>query len=227
MNGNSMSHAFWSILVRDLTLAVRKRSEIAQPLVFFFIVVTLFPFALGPDQALLGRLMPGIIWVAALLASTLSLDAMFRSDFNDGALEQMLLSHHPLTLLVGAKILAHWLLTGAPLILAAVALGAFLHVTSAALETLFTSLLLGTPVLSLIGAIAVALTVGLRGGGMLLTLLILPLYIPVLIFATAGVTNAGSGLSPAAELYFIAGIFILSLTLAPLATAFSLRIRMG
>ncbi|MFP4615764.1 MAG: heme exporter protein CcmB [Thiohalorhabdus sp.] len=219
-----MGHAFAAILARDLTLALRHRSELGNPLMFFIVVVTLFPLALGPEQDTLTRVAPGILWVAALLAATLSMDGMFRSDFEDGSLEQMLLSPHSPALLVVAKVLAHWLVTGLPLILISPLLALFLHLPLEALPVLLATLALGTPVLSMVGAIGVALTVGLRRGGLLLTLLVLPLYIPVLIFAAGAVDNAAAGLPVAGQLYFLAALLILALTLAPLATAAALRI---
>jgi len=222
-----MGQAFLAILKRDLTLALRHRSEMANPLVFFVVVVSLFPLALGPEQDILTRVAPGILWVAALLAATLAMDGMFRSDFEDGSLEQLLLSPHPPSVLVLAKILAHWLITGLPLILISPLLALFLHLPGQALGVLLATLALGTPVLSMVGAIGVALTVGLRRGGLLLTLLVLPLYVPVLIFAAGAVDNAAAGFPVAGQLYFLAALLVLSVTLAPLATAASLRISLG
>jgi heme exporter protein B len=222
-----MGHAFLAILKRDLTLALRHRSELANPLVFFVVVVSLFPLALGPEQDILTRVAPGILWVAALLAATLAMDGMFRSDFEDGSLEQLLLSPHPPSVLVLAKILAHWLATGLPLILISPLLALFLHLPGDALGVLLATLALGTPTLSLVGAIGVALTVGLRRGGLLLTLLVLPLYVPVLIFAAGAVDNAAAGFPVAGQLYFLAAVLVLAATLAPLATAASLRISLG
>jgi heme exporter protein B len=168
-----------------------------------------------------------VIWVAALLATLLSLEGMFRSDFEDGALEQMVVSPHPLSVLVLAKICAHWLTTGLPLIVLAPLLGVLLHLEPAGILTLMYTLALGTPVLSLVGAIGMALTVGLRRGGVLLSLLVLPLYIPVLIFAANAVGSAAAGLPVAGQLYFIASLLVLAVTLAPVATAAALRISMG
>ncbi len=213
-----------ALLRRDLTLAMRRRSEMANPLLFFVIVISLFPLAIGASPAILQTIAPGIIWVAALLAALLSLDSIFRSDFEDGSLEQLLLSPHPVALLVLAKIVAHWLVSGLPLVLLAPLLGIVLHFPAAALDTLLLGLALGTPVLSLVGAIGVALTVGLRRGGLLLALLILPLYIPVLIFAAASAANAAAGVSPAAGLYLLAALLAFALTLGPLAAAAALRI---
>lgn len=219
--------AFVVVLTRDATLAFRRQAELVNPLIFFIMVVTLFPFAFGSDSGLLQRITAGMIWITALLASTLSLDSIFRSDFEDGSIEQIVLSRYSLILLVSAKITAHWLLTGLPLILVAMLVGFILSLPGQAMQALLATLLLGTPVLSLIGAIAVALTVGLRSGGMLLSLLILPLYMPVLIFSMLAVENAMSELPISAELNFLAGILVLSATLAPVATASSLRIRLS
>ncbi len=217
-------HAFFIILRRDLTLAYRHRAELINPLIFFVIVVSLFPLGIGPQPQTLQLLAPGVIWVAALLAAMLSLETMFRSDFSDGALEQMALSHHPLSLLVLAKVLAHWLVTGLPLIIAAPLLGVLLYLPSEAIGALVLTLALGTPILSLIGAIGVALTVGLRRGGMLLSLLVLPLYIPVLIFGANAVNAAAEGMAMLGQLYLLAALLALAVTLAPLAVAAALRI---
>lgn len=224
MQGPGPSRAFVGLLHRDLLLAFRHRSQLANPLLFFILVVSLFPLGISPDTKLLTTLAPGVIWVAALLATLLSLDNMFRSDFDDGALEQMLVSPYPTTLLVLAKIVAHWLVTGLPLLLVAPILGALLALPGAAMRTLMISLALGTPVLSLVGAIGVALTVGLRRGGALLSLLVLPLYVPVLIFGANSVDAAAAGLPVLSQLYFLGALLALAITLAPLAVAAALRI---
>ncbi len=223
----SVTAAFFALLRRDLTLAARHRGELANPLIFFLIVVSLFPLALGPDSATLRQIAPGVIWVAALLASLLSLEGLFRSDFDDGSLEQVLLSPHPTALLVSAKLLAHWLVTGLPLLLLSPLLGLLLQLPERALGTLLASLLLGTPVLSLVGSIGVALTVGLRRGGLLLSLLVLPLGVPVLIFAASAVNDAALGLEVGAQLLFLGAMLALAVTLAPLAVAAALRISAG
>jgi heme exporter protein B len=223
----SLTTAFATLMRRDLTLAYRHRSELANPLLFFVLVISLFPLALGPDSHTLKPLAPGIIWVAALLASLLSLEGIFRSDFDDGALEQMLLSPHPAPLLVLGKVLAHWLVTGLPLVLIAPLLGVLLHLPAAGMGALVVTLLLGTPVLSLLGAIGVALTVGIRRGGLLLTLLILPLYVPVLIFASSAVADAAGGFAVSGQIWFLAAMLVMALTLAPLAAAAALRISVG
>jgi heme exporter protein B len=219
--------AFYLLLRRDLTLAYRHRAELANPLLFFVIVVSLFPLGVSPESKVLKIMAPGVIWVAALLAAMLSLESMFRSDFEDGALEQISLSPHPLPLLVMAKVLAHWLVSGLPLLLLAPLLGVLLFLPEAATATLLLTLLLGTPVLSLVGAIGVALTVGLRRGGILVSLLVLPLYIPVLIFAANAVNSAGGGIPVSGQLYFLAALLVLALTLAPFAIAAALRISLS
>ena len=183
----SLTTAFFAVIRRDLILAFRRRAEVANPVFFFILIVTLFPLGIGAQPKLLQAMAPGIIWVSALLAVMLSLDSLFRSDFDDGSLEQMLLSSHPLTIMVFAKIIAHWMVTGLPLLLVAPLLAVFLGLPEQALGTLLITLVLATPVLSLIGSIGVSLTVGLRRGGMILSLLVLPLYVPVLIFASNAV----------------------------------------
>jgi heme exporter protein B len=219
--------AFAALLRRDLMLAFRHRGEMANPLLFFVIVVSLFPLGIGSESELLRKLAPGVIWVAALLATLLALEGLFRSDFEDGALEQLLVSPHPLSVLVLAKILAHWITSGLPLIVMAPLLAMLLHLQGPATRTLVFTLALGTPVLSLVGAIGIALTVGLRRGGVLLSLLVLPLYIPVLIFAANAVSVSAAGLPVAGQLYFIASLLVLAITLAPLAAAAALRISLG
>jgi len=227
MHTNPLYNVFITILKRDLFFGMRRSGELVNSLIFFLIVVTMFPFALGTESALLRDIYPGVIWVAALLSVTMSLDRMFNSDFEDGTLEQMLLSQHSTTFIAMAKIVAHWLLTGVPLIIASMFLGVIFGLSYEALQAMLVTLLLGTPVLSLVGSAAMALTVGLRGGGMLLSLSILPLYIPLLIFSVAAVSNASQGLGFTGEIYFISAILVLAITLAPFATAISLRIRFG
>lgn len=224
---SSHSSPIYTLLKRDLTLAYRHRSELANPLLFFIIVVSLFPLGISPETKILQQIAPGIIWVAALLAAMLSLDNLFRSDFEDGSLEQMALTSHSLSLLVLSKIFAHWLLTGLPLLIIAPLLGVLVALPSEAMWALMATLALGTPILSLIGAIGVALTVGLRRGGILLSLLVLPLYIPVLIFGANAVATAGSGLPVMGQLYFLGALLSLSLTLSPFATAAALRISLS
>lgn len=224
---NELVRAYAALLRRDLLLAFRHRGELANPLLFFLIVVTLFPLGVSPEEALLRKIAPGVIWIAALLAALFSLENMFRSDFDDGALEQMALSPHPLSVLVLAKVTAHWLVSGLPMLFMAPVLALFFTLPAGAVYALELTLLVGTPLLSLIGAIGVALTIGLRRGGVLLTLLVLPLYIPVLIFATNAVAAAGAGLPVEGQLYFLAALLALAVTLAPLATAAALRISLS
>lgn len=224
---NGITHAMAALIRRDLTLAFRHRGELANPLLFFALIVTLYPLGVSPEPELLRTVAPGVIWIAALLAALFSLENLFRSDFDDGALEQMALSPHPLALLALARVLAHWLVSGLPLLLLAPLLALQLNLNAAAIQALLATLALGTPLLSLVGAIGVALTVGLRRGGMLLTLLVMPLYIPVLIFATNAVAAAGAGMPIEGQLYFLAALLVLGLTLAPLAVAAALRISLS
>ena len=223
----SLRTAFFAIIRRDLLLAFRRRSEIANPLFFFILIVTLFPLGVGAQHILLQAIAPGIIWVSALLAAMLSLDSLFRSDFDDGSLEQIFLSAHSVSILILGKIFAHWLVTGLPLLFVAPLLAVFLGMPDHALGVLMLTLLLGTPVLSLIGAIGVALTVGLRRGGMILSLLVLPLYVPVLIFASNAVEMATTGLPVNAQLNILGSILLLALTLAPLPTAAALKMSLN
>ncbi len=219
-----MTRAFLSVLRRDLLLAFRHRQDLLNPLLFFIITCSLFPLGVSPEQAFLGQSAAGILWVAALLATLLSLDMLFRADFEDGALEQLLLAPQPLFLLVLAKIIAHWLVTGLPLVLLSPLLALMLFLPSEQIPLLMLSLLLGTPALSLVGAVGAALIVGLRGGGVLLSLLILPLYVPILIFATGVLQAAAAGLPYTGQLAMLAAFLALALALAPLAVAAALRI---
>lgn len=224
MTAGGLGRAWASLLKRDLLLAARNRGDLANPLLFYVIAASLFALGVGPDQETLARMAPGVIWIAALLATLLSLDGLFRSDFDDGALEQLLVSRHPLPALVLAKTLAHWLVTGLPLIVVSPLLSVLMAVPGGAVWALCATLALGTPVLSLVGAIGVGLTVGLRRGGALLSLLVLPLYIPVLIFGASAVGAAAAGLPIAGHLYMLGAFLALALTLAPLAAAAALRI---
>lgn len=223
----SWARAFIALARRDLTVAFRRRAEMANPLLFFVLVVTLFPLGVGAEANLLAKIAPGVVWVAALLAALLSLDGIFRPDFEDGTLEQLVLSAHPVPILVLAKVTAHWLITGLPLLLAAPLLALFLGLPEAAMGALLASLLLGTPVLSLVGSIGVALTVGLRKGGMILSLLVLPLYVPVLIFGASAVNTASMSLPIAAQLYIMAAFLTLAATLAPIATGAALKVSLS
>ena len=212
------------IVARDLVLAWRRRADVFSTLFFFVIVVSLFPLGIGPETELLRAIAPGVVWVAAQLASMLSLGRLFANDYHDGALEQMLLTPQPLYLVVLGKILAHWLVSEVPLVLIAPLIGVQFDLAPATLLILFVSLLIGTPVLSLIGSIGAALTLGLRGGGVLIALLILPLYIPVLIFGAGAVDASVNGIDPSASLYLLAAFTVLSLVFAPWATSAALRI---
>ena len=215
------------LLRRDLLLAFRNRGELLNALLFFVLVVSLFPLGITPELETLGRVAAGVIWVAALLASLLSMDGLFRSDFDDGALEQLLVSPQPLGVMVLAKVTAHWLVTGLPLLLVVPLLAEFMALPEGALPLLFATLALGTPVLSLVGAVGVALTVGVRRGGGLLSLLVLPLYVPVLIFGANAVTAATQGLPATGQLYVLGALLALASTLAPWATAAALRISLS
>ncbi len=219
-----MFDAFYQMVRRELLIAFRRRADVFNPLWFFIIVITLFPLGVGPEPNLLAKMAAGIIWVAALLAALLSLERLFRDDFLDGALEQTLLMPTPLPLLALAKMVAHWLLTGLPLILISPLAAVLLSLDFNTWKVLVFTLLLGTPTLSFIGAIGMALTVGLRKGGVLLSLLILPLYIPVLIFATGAIEGATSGMPYLGQLAILGAFLVGSVTLAPFAVAASLRI---
>ena len=202
------------ILKRDLILAFRDKTDFINSLIFFIIVITLFPLTFGTKSTIVNEIIPGMIWISALLATCLSLETIFR------------LSRYPLTLLVSAKIFAHWITFGMPLIIISLLMGILLSLSNEIIMALFITLVLGTPILSLLGSVMVALTIGLRGG-MLLNLLILPLSMPVLIFSTVAIQNAALNQSIIAETYFLAGILVLAITLAPLATATALRIRLS
>jgi heme exporter protein B len=212
------------IVRRDLMIAMRRRADIFTTLIFFVIVVSLFPLGIGPELDTLRLIAPGVVWVGALLASMLALEQIFSADHRDGTLEQMLLTPQPVSLLVVGKVLAHWLVTGLPLVIMAPLLGIQYDLSWDGLRTLVISLLLGTPALSLIGAIGAALTLGLRSGGVLLALLVLPLYIPVLIFGAGAVEASVSGLGGESHLAMLAAILVGSLVLAPVATAAALRV---
>ena len=219
-----MLTAMFQIIRRELLIAFRRRADVFNPLWFFIIVITLFPLGVGPDPKMLAKMAPGIIWVAALLASLMSLERLFRDDYLDGSLEQMLMMPTPLPVLAFAKMIAHWLLTGLPLILISPLAAVLLSLDWVTWKAVVLTLLLGTPTLSFIGAIGVALTVGLRKGGVLLSLLILPLFIPVLIFATGGIEGAALGLNYDGQLAILGAFLLGSITLAPFAVAASLRI---
>ncbi len=220
----TMLNSIIQIIRRELLIAFRRRADVMNPLWFFIIVITLFPLGIGPEPKLLARIAPGIIWVAALLAALLSMERLFRDDYADGSLEQMLLMPTPLAVSAFAKMVAHWLLTGLPLIIISPLLAILLSLNWDTWVAVVLTLLVGTPTLSFLGAIGVALTVGLRKGGVLLSLLILPLYIPVLIFATSAIEAAGLGMAYNGQLALMAAMLVASVTLAPFAVAASLRI---
>jgi len=215
---------FWHIIKRELQIAMRKQAEILNPLWFFLIVITLFPLVIGPDPALLSRIAPGVAWVAALLSALLSFERLFRDDYIDGSLEQLMLTSQPLVLTALAKVLAHWLLTGLPLILLSPIAALLLSLEKSIWWALVLTLLLGTPVLSCLGAIGVALTVGLRKGGVLLSLLVVPLFIPVLIFSASVLDAAGLSLPYNGQLAILGAILAGVMTLSPFAIASALRI---
>ena len=227
MTAPAPGSAFFGMLRRDLRIAFRSPVEVLNPLLFFVIVVTLFRLGTDPGEHAVAALAPGVLWMAALLATLLGLDALFRADFEDGSLEQILLSPTPLPLLVAAKVLAHWLIAGLPLLVLAPLLAGALGLGGESLRVLLLSLALGGPVLSLVGAIGVALTVGLRRGGTIVALLVLPLYVPVLVFGAQAVSAAGAGLPAAGALYMLSALLVLALALSPLATAAALRISLG
>lgn len=213
-----------AVVRRDLLVALRRKSEVLTTLFFFVIVVSLFPLGIGPEMDLLRKIAPGVLWVAALLATMLSLNRLFAADHADGTLEQMALAPVPLGLLVAGKIVAHWLVSGLPLVLIAPLLGLQFDLSPRALMVLMISLMLGTPLLSLIGAIGAALTLGVRGGGVLVSLLTLPLYIPALIFGAGAVEADISGLGAAGHLSLLAALLALAAFFAPWATTAALRI---
>ncbi|GAA0494599.1 MULTISPECIES: heme exporter protein CcmB [Tatumella] len=213
-----------SVIRRELKIAFRSGSEIINPLWFFLIVVTLFPLGIGPESQLLARVAPGVVWVAALLSSLLALERLFRDDFSDGSLEQLLLLPAPLPLTVLGKVIAHWLVTGVPLIILSPLASLLLSLNFRGWCGLALTLLLGTPVLSFLGAIGVGLTVGLRRGGVLLSLLVLPLAVPVLIFSSAAIDAASQGLPISGYLAILGAMLAASITLAPFATAAAVRI---
>jgi len=220
----SVGRLFAQTFKRDLVLAFRRKSELVNPLIFFLIVVTLFPIGVSPEPLFLAELAPGLIWVAALLSTLLSLESLFKADFEDGSLEQLLLSPQPLFMVVLAKVTAHWLMSGLALTLVAPIMAIMLFLPAEGMPGLMLSLLLGTPTLSLIGAIGAALTVGLRRGGVLISLLVLPLYIPVLIFGSSAVQAAITGLPLGGYFALLGALLALALALAPLATGAALRI---
>lgn len=214
----------FALLKRDLALAYRQRAELLQPVIFFMLVITLFPLGVGPNPTILQQIGPGVIWVAAILSALLGLERLFRDDFHDGSLEQLMLSGSSLPMIALVKVLAHWLTSILPLILLSPLLALFLHLSSDMYWALLATLLLGTPLLSLVGAIAVGLTVGLNRGGVLLALLLLPIFIPLLIFASSAVDAAALQLPYNAQLAIIGAMLLFALALAPFAIAYALKV---
>ena len=216
--------AFMAVLRRDLRLAMRRKSEVLTAVFFFVVVAALFPLGIGPELNTLRLVAPGVLWVGALLSSMLALQRLFEADYRDGTLEQMALSPTPMPLLISAKLLAHWLVSGVPLVLLVPVLGLQFDLSADALVTLTVALLLGTPVLSLVGGIGAALTLGVRGGGVLLSLLVLPLFIPVLVFGAGAVEAQASGLGAEAHLSILMAMLLPAAFFSPFACAAALRI---
>ena len=217
---------FFALIRRDLVLARRQGSATTSVAVFFILTVTLFPLGIGPESALLGTVASGVIWVAALLATMLSLDRLFQSDFEDGSLDVIALSPLPLELVALAKTLAHWLSTGLLLVALSPLLGLLMQLDGTAYLTLIAAMALGTPTLSLFGSIGAALTVGVKRGGVLVSLLVIPLYIPVLIFGVGAVDAAADGLTQRPHLLILAALFLFSVVLSPIASAAALRLNL-
>jgi heme exporter protein B len=227
MKPGSLPAACAAVMRRDLTLVWRRRGDALNPVLFALMVIALFPLALGPEPEVLRRIAAGVVFVALLIAGLLALDTLFRSDYEDGSLEQLVLSPHPLSLLLACKIAVHWLTTSLPLIVVAPLLAELLHLPHAVLPVLLVALALATPLLSLIGAVCVALTVGMHRSGMLLALLVLPLYVPVLIFGAGACNAAQAGLPFLAPLLWLGAALVMALVLAPLACAAALRISLA
>ena len=216
--------ALLAVIPRDLLLVFRRKSEVLTALFFFVIVTSLFPLGIGADTVLLRKIAPGVIWVAALLSTMLGLQRMFTTDYADGTLEQMALSPTPLVVLGGGKIAAHWLVSGFPLVLLAPVMGIQFDLDAGTLGVFMLALLIGTPILSLVGAIGAALTLGVRGGGVLLSLLVLPLYVPVLIFGAGAVYANSVGLDVGGHFSLLAALLVLAVFFAPWATTAAVRI---
>lgn len=221
-----MLDLFFSVIRRDLLLAMKQKSDIIQTLFFFAVVITLVPLGVGAETNLLRNMAPGVVWVAALLAALLSLPRLFAHDWADGTLEQMLISAEPLTVIVLAKITAHWLVTGVPMTVFSLLFGVMFDLPQGQIWVLTGALALGTPVLSLVGAIGAALTLGLRAGSVLTSLLVLPLYIPVLVFGAGAAVQVALSVSPAAYLMVTGALTLFALAAAPFAVAAALRISM-
>ena len=226
MKKSSLPGLVMLVIRRDLLLAMRRRADVLTTLIFFVMVVSLFPLGVGPEMDMLRKMEAGVLWVAALLSSMLSLGRLFSADYLDGTLEQMMLAPQSLSMLVLGKIVAHWMVSGLPLVLMAPVLGVQFDMSAQALGVLIIGLLLGTPILSMVGAIGAALTLGLRGGGVLLSLLVLPLCIPVLIFGAGAVEAVSTGLSAVSHLSLLGALLMLALVFTPWVTAQALRISM-
>ncbi len=224
LSATSTRTAFVATLKRDLVIAFRRKNDLLNPFMFFLIVASLFPIAISPDPEQLSAVSAGVLWIAALLASLLAMDNLFRSDYENGSLEQLLLSPQPLYFMVLAKNLSHWLVSGLPVVLIAPLIAYMLKLPEASYWALFLSLLLGTPVLSLLGSIGVALTVGLGSRGLILAVITLPLSVPVLIFGTLAVQESQFGTDLTGYLAILGAMLLVTVTLAPLASAAALRI---
>jgi len=219
-----MNRPLLALAGRDLRLAYRRRGEVITPAMFFILVTTLFPLGLSPQPELLRSIAPGVVWVAALLAGLIGQETLFKSDFEDGSLEQLLLSPVPLQLIALTRVVTHWIVTGLPIVILVPLMGLLMNYPEAAMGSLVSSLLLGTFTLSLLGAVGAALTVGLRQSGMLMPILVLPLAVPVLIFGAQAAAQAARGEDPAGALYLLAAMLVLGLTLAPFAIAAAVRV---
>lgn len=219
--------AFLAELRADLTLAYRNKSALFNPLLFFIMVAVLFAFGVGPETTILSTLAPGVIWVSALLSSLLALDHLFREDYENGSLEQLILSPHSSSALVLAKVIVHWLVTGLPLIVISPFIGMMMQLPTQAYQAMLLSLLLGTPALSLIGAVGVGLTAGIKRSGLLLSLLVIPLFIPVLIFGASAVQASAVGLPFSGQLYLLSAFSVMSLMLAPFAASAAIKISLN
>ncbi|WP_199611246.1 heme exporter protein CcmB [Flocculibacter collagenilyticus] len=227
MTNISYASAFFALIQKEFTQVYQHKADIVNPLIFFVVVITLFPLGLGPEPNLLARIAAGIIWVAALLSTMMGLERVFKADYDDGTIEQLLISSTPFFIYVCAKMVVHWLLTSLPLIILSPVAAYMLHIPTQGFEALMLTLLLGTPILSMIGIIATALTVSLPKSGVLLSLLVLPLYIPVLIFSTSAVDAASMGMAYNGHLAMLAGVMMLSIAVSPFATAAALKININ
>lgn len=219
-----MTSALWAVFKRDVAIAYRQKAELAQPLFFFVLVVSLFPLAVGPNLDTLQRIGPGVIWVAAILALLMGMDRVFRDDYNDGSLEQYMLAPIPLSFVIVAKIFAHWLMQIGPLLLISPLLALFLNLSFDMYVAMVATLIIGTPLVSFVGAIGVSLTLGLQRSGVLLMLILLPIFIPLLIFATSAIDSASMQLSYLPQLAIIASLFLFAAALSPMAIAYAIRV---